>query len=262
MNLSLRGLALMSIAVPLTFAAVGVGYAFGPELWDYVASARQSQQRDFGISKRGLVYRLSASEPTRFALSKPVEEFRMLTSPALAPDVDLGVHGVRYGVQVRLLAADGSEIRSERIFARSIPIDDIDEEGYLPRFFRNRNEEVGVQDETVFQSAIPVASVELTSLPSDAEVTGVDARVYERRPFLSTGALAAFLRRSPEEQRAMARADAFPIAMMSDDEKANLAANLWRPVGPVGIEGRDYTVLVMYEAEAPDEDEELSGGGS
>ena len=37
-------------------------------------------------------------------------------------------------------------------------------------------------------------------------------------------------------------------------ELANLAGNLWRPVGPVGIEGRDYDALVIYEADRADEE--------
>jgi hypothetical protein len=96
---------------------------------------------------------------------------------------------------------------------------------------------------------VPFSRVEVTLQDSDQMVVGVDTRVYERRPVSAGDGRAVFLRRSKEERAALTAFSPFPPEMLSASEIANLASNLWRPLGPIGIEGRDYDALVIYEAD-------------
>ncbi|MDG6079407.1 hypothetical protein E3U23_09405 [Erythrobacter litoralis] len=115
------------------------------------------------------------------------------------------------------------------------------------RYHRNSNLQIALQDEAVIETSEPVSKVELTALDLAIGVASIDARVYERLPFIGTTALSTFQRRSVKEQAAMARADAFPPELLSDAERSSLIGNRWRVVGPAGISGRDYLVSVVYE---------------
>ena len=94
----------------------------------------------------------------------------------------------------------------------------------------------------VIESAVPAARVEVEALDTDSAMLGVDLRLYEQQPAL------AFRRLSRREQRKLAAANAFPIDMLTREEMSYLARNHWRPVGPQGIEGRDYEAFVLYES--------------
>jgi hypothetical protein len=106
---------------------------------------------------------------------------------------------------------------------------------------------VAGMDDVVIAAPSPVVRAEWRLVAADSKIIGVDIRVYERQPLLASNAVTSFHRRSAEEQAKLAEANAFSPDMLTNDEITNITSNMWRPLGPVGIAGRDYRPMVLYE---------------
>ena len=202
------------------------------------------------------MYRLDSNRPTSFSFSQPVDLFKLIVHPTVAEIDRARAAGFIYGFEVRLFDSEGAEIERREIFFHAHPPDTVFSSGLRWRFFRNRPELVAGQDSIEIASDVRVADIEMSALESDDAVIGIDVRLYERRPFLGQQAIASFRRQSEMAQDALAGANAFPPDMLTAEEMNNLGLNQWRPVGPVGIAGRDYLSLVVYEATLPGLSEE------
>ena len=222
------------------------GGRYGPQLGSYLNQARLSTAQEARFASRAIVYRLEPDRPISFTFSQPVNLFKLIVHPTVTEEHRAYAPGFVYGFNIRLF----------EIFFHADPPDEVFVSGLRWRFFRNRPELVAGQDSIEIWSDERVASIEIVALESDAAVTGIDVRLYERRPFLGQQAIASFRRLSEEEQMALAGANAFPPDMLTADEMNYIGLNQWRPVGPVGIAGRDYLSLVVYEGMLPSGEEE------
>jgi hypothetical protein len=240
-------LALVIVAVPLAW----VSWVFSATLTRYFTVAQATTGYDLRVSKRLITYRLKPQTTVTFAFSRPLTLFRVLSCAALEPGVAETESGWAYGYTVETLDSTGKTIAKHEVHSRTVVHDRENQEAEKIRFYRGADAAITLDDNALIASERPVAMVRLSLLPSDPGIIGIDARVYERRPFVGTSALAAFRRRSPEEQAELSHANAFPADLLTPEEMANIARNQWRPIGPVGIEGRDYTMLVMYEQSRP-----------
>ena len=234
-------------AILAALAAYG-GWAWAVPLARYLVAAQDSTQMDLRIVGRTLAYRLERDRPMTFVLSQPADEVKLLAHAAVV-EPSRASEGAYYTLRVALFDAQGAEIAKYRRTLLSGRDD-----GYLPdgrarRFYRASGQEIWGQDQLVIQDDQPFTRVEVTLEDAENMVAGVDARLYEQRPVSAGDGRAVFLRRSSEERAALTAFSPFPPEMLSESEIANLAGNLWRPVGPVGIEGRDYNALVIYEAD-------------
>ncbi len=240
-------MALAILAAPLAW----VSWTFAPKFAKYLTTSRATTGYDIRVSRRLITYRLIPSKPVSFAFSKPVTLFRILSSAALASGENERENGWVYGYRVEMLDSLGKLIGTHDVYSRSVIRDRLNLEEDRIRFYRGESASITLDDNALISSETPVAAVRVTPLPYGQGVVGIDARVYERRPFIGNSALAAFRRRSPEEQAELARANAFPTEFLTEQEMMNIARNQWRPVGPLGIDGRDYRLLVMYESKKP-----------
>lgn len=234
-------------AILAALAAYG-GWAWAVPLARYLVAAQDSTQMDLRIVGRTLAYRLERDRPMTFVLSQPADEVKLLAHAAVV-EPSRASEGAYYTLRVALFDAQGAEIAE---YQRTLLSGRDD--GYLPdgrarRFYRASGQEIWGQDQLVIQDDQPFTRVEVTLEDAENMVAGVDARLYEQRPVSAGDGRAVFLRRSSEERAALTAFSPFPPEMLSESEIANLAGNLWRPVGPVGIEGRDYNALVIYEAD-------------
>ena len=242
-------------AILAALAAYG-GWAWAVPLARYLVAAQDSTQMDLRISGRTLAYRLEQDRPMTFGLSQPADEVKLLAHAAVV-DPSRASEGAFYTLRVTLFDAQGAQIAEYRRTLLSGRDD-----GYLPdgrarRFYRAGEQEIWGQDQLVIRDDKPFTRVEVTLEDAENMVAGVDARLYEQRPVSAGDGRAVFLRRSREERAALTAFSPFPPEMLSASEIANLAGNLWRPVGPVGIEGSDYDALVIYEADRAAEEAEL-----
>ncbi|WP_427969094.1 hypothetical protein [Altererythrobacter sp.] len=237
----------------LMLAAIAAltGREYGLPIANYIAGARNSTAQDARFATRALVYRLPEQSPLSFTFSQPLTLFKLLIQPAVNADDHGRASGFVYGVKIHMYDATGAEVGAQEVYLHADSPDEVFASGEKWRFFRDRPEMVAGQDEILVESELPFVQADIEVLDEDQGVLGVDLRAYEQRPFLGSQAISAFLRRSKAEKRSLAAANAFPSDMLTQDEMTFLAANHWRPVGPTGIEGRDYQAFVLYEALLP-----------
>ena len=245
--MSLSRLGQLCGAMLLLMAAAAAGLLYGPAVWRYVADARFSTTVDADIDSRSLVYRLEPDKPVTFVFSQPVNDVRLLAQTAVARSSRADPAGFAYVLEVRLFASTGEEVLRRQFSLHSDAPDTVYATGENWRFFRDRPEMVAGMDDVVIASPSPVVRSEWRLVRADPKILAVHIRVYERQPLLTSNAITSFHRRSAEEQARLAEANAFPPEMLTDEEIANITANMWRPLGPVGIAGRDYRPMVLYE---------------
>ena len=117
------------------------------------------------------------------------------------------------------------------------------------RVYRGSDEIVAPSDEARVTHSRPFAAVRLVSGSGDPDIVAIDVRVSERRPLIESVAATAFHRFSQDDKARLSLPNAFPPALLTAAERSNIAINQWRPVGPTGIDGRDYRMRVLYEEE-------------
>lgn len=245
--MSLSTLMRLGLVLLLLAAAAGVGLVYGPAIARYVADAQNSTTVDADIDGRAIVYRLEQGQPVTFVFSQPVDQVRLLAQTAVDRKDRADPAGFVYALEVRLFSGDGEEVSRQRFDLHSDAPDTVYATGENWRFFRNRPEMVAGMDDVVVAAPSPVVRAEWRLVEADPKILAVDIRVYERQPLLASQAITSFHRRSAEEQAKLAEANAFPPDMLTNEEIANITANMWRPLGPVGIAGRDYRPMVLYE---------------
>jgi hypothetical protein len=207
------------------------------------------------ISRRVISYRLDPGRATVFRFSQPIHQVRLITLPIIAPGQAMPGQGWTYGIRAELLDASGRGIVTRQLYTFSFLFAKDGSHRGPWQFYRGRNELVGLSNEVRLSSATPFSGMRLLTGTTDRGVIGVDARVYERRPIIASAAQSAFVRLSPGERKRLSRSNAFPADMLTSQERINISVNQWRPVGPAGIDGRDYNMGVLYENE-----DEVSGG--
>lgn len=206
-----------------------------------------ADRRELGGTTRTLVYRVPNEGVLRFNFSRPAELVKIISQPNIAPEAWGERGNWIYGFRVLLFDESDVEIARYNVFSRSLHPRRLRPFKRPVRFRRDSDEQIGLQDEAVIVSPVPAVRMELTALTSDPAVRSIDARIYERLPFIGDTAQSAFLRRSVEDQGSLARADAFPPELLNDAERSALMVNRWKVIGPSGISGRDYQVSVFYE---------------
>lgn len=257
--MTLTGLSRMMAFCVLAAMAAWGGREYAVPLASYLADARNSTARDSKISDRSLAYRVPAGGPLVFAFSQPVELAKIMVHPAVAEKDRAVAQGFVYGLRITWFDAAGEELASYDKYLQAAAPDEVFVSGENWRFFRTRPELIAEQDQVIMESPVPASRLQIEVIDRDPAIIGVDLRLYERRPFLGTNTIASFQRLSKRSKDELAEANAFPADMLTREEKYYLGLNAWRPVGPVGIAGRDYEGLVLYEAKLTPSDRATGG---
>ncbi len=250
------------LAVGAIILAVGVGsWMTSPRIAELLGASEEGARDRVALSDRTLVYRLKDARTTRFVFSQPSTIARVLSTPAIAEAVwDDGTRW-SYGYRVTLRDSGDNMVASHDIYSSAANPANLEEPLNIVRFTRGGTGGIGTQDQAVIASDTPFVAMDIGPLPSDKGVDAVYVRAYERRPFLGgAAALAAYRRRSDDEREVLTRANAFPERFISNAERQNSVINQWRPLGPSGISGRDYDVLVMYKGTLDSEAEDGDDG--
>lgn len=199
------------------------------------------------IARRVIAYRLDPVRPTLFRFSQPVSSTRIITQPILKSGSASPGEGWNYSIKVELLDERGTVIETQDIYSRSVLFESSGKRRGPVRYYRGEEGLVAPADEVRIATSRPFAAVRILTGPADADVIAIDVRVGERRPLNASAAESAFARFSPEERVRMGAANAFPPELLTREERTAIAINQWRPIGPVGIDGRDYQMMVLYE---------------
>lgn len=246
--MSLTFLGRFALFVVLALMSAWAGREYALPLASYLAEAQDSTARDTKISGRSLAYRVPSDKPLSFAFSQPVDLAKILVHPAVGEAQRANGDGFVYGLRIRWFDAAGEELAAYEQYFHSAAPDEVFSSGENWRFFRTRPELIAEQDQIIAESPMPATRLEIEVIDPDPGIVGVDLRLYERRPFLGANSTATFERMSDEDKDWLAEANAFPADMLSREEKYYLGLNAWKPIGPLGIAGRDYEGLVLYEA--------------
>ncbi len=227
------------------------GFGFGTVQRLNAAKAGQASR----IARRVITYRLDPVRPTLFRFSQPVTATRILTQPILAPDSAKPGKAWTYSVRVELLDEQGKVIAIHLVHSRSILLERSGKRRGPLQYYRGSNDQVALTDEVRIGANRPIIAIRVVAGQVDPDVIAIDIRVGERRPLTSAAADSAFARFNPEDRARLAAANAFPAELLTREERSAIAVNQWRPIGPVGIDGRDYRMMVLYE------EEQLDGSG-
>jgi hypothetical protein len=246
-TISLSSIGRLVIIALILIPIVGVGGYYRRDLQRVFAGTAPAAHGGGGVAKRVIVYRLDTQRPTVFRFSNPAKLVRILTQPVLLNRSPRAGEAWPYAIKAELIAADGSIIAEHEVHSQAIYLDSKGQLSGSQRFFRNSANIVAVADEVSIASDRPAAILRITLAQSDKSIADIDVRVYEQRPITVSAAESAFYRLSPGDQNRTARPNAFPPTMLTRDERVNLAMNQWYPIGPQGVEGRDYQMLVAYE---------------
>ena len=88
--------------------------------------------------------------------------------------------------------------------------------------------------------------IRLRLVKKDREVTDVLLRIYKIEQNAQAEELYNWQRLSIPKRVKQARGNVYPYDFLSDEEKINLINRRWRPIGPLGIPGKDYHVRNLY----------------
>jgi hypothetical protein len=246
MSLSLLAKGLVFLCLALIAGVSGSKYA--APIAAYVTDARDVTARDARISKRSIAYRIPQDGKLVFAFSQARSTAKILVAPSVGEEVRALEEGFVYGIRVRWIGSEDQILSSHDVYLQADSPDTVYTSGEKWRFFRTRPELVAEQDQLLVESPEPAARLELEGFDIDGGIVGIDVRVFEQRTYLGNQSLAAFRRLSDDTRAVLAAPNAFPADMLSEEEEFYLGKNHWRALGPVGRNGRDYTMLVLYEA--------------
>ncbi|UOR16560.1 hypothetical protein [Qipengyuania aquimaris] len=204
-------------------------------------------------ARRTMVYRLDSERGTVFTFTGERQQVRLLSSVGIAANAATDTEGWIYGFRISFLSGTGDVLGEYDIYSQAM-LPEMMEEGGPLRFLRTSDERISTPDETFIEAPEGTARTSIIALDTDEGVTGIDVRVYERQPLTDAGAMVAFLRRSPGEQRRLTSGSAFPPDTLGENEMRTVARKSWRPIGPGGIAGEAYDLVVIYEVD-PEDDE-------
>ncbi len=203
----------------------------------------------YGDARSSLIYPLR-SEPTAFVFSRPQQRVRILTNAELRA----GMSEPRYGFLIEALDPAGEVVWQREIYARSIPLFVRDRrEQLVPHVFLTEKGSLTLSaaDVTLVDFGTPVSAIRLTSRATDRGSGRILARVQEQRPLSRRQMEVGWLRLSEEERAQLTAGNPLGPGLTSHAERQRLLAERWMPVGPSGIEGRDYLQTVLYERNGP-----------
>ncbi len=256
--MSLTGFGKLLMVIAMLGVSGWTGREYAVPVFTYLTEGRSINVRDARISKRSITYRIPSEDAVTFAFSQPVDKAKLLVHLSVDEELHDLKGGFVYGLRMRWLAADGKQISTSEAYFQAAPPDEVYESGVIWRFFRTRAELVAEQDSLIVESPKSATWLEVEAFDLDPGIIGIDVRVFEQRSYIGNQSLLIFERLSEDSKALLTEANAFPLDMLSDQEKVSLGRNFWRPVGPLGIDGRDYTKLVLYEA-AIEHDEPAPG---
>lgn len=201
------------------------------------------------VAQPSLVYPLRRL-PSKFVLSRPQERVRILTNAELRP----GATEPHYGFVVEALDARGATAWRREIHVRTLPLFVRNRRGKLvPHVFLAEPGalQLSAADATLIDFGRPVSALRLRATSKDLGVGRVLARVQEQRPMSPRQLEVGWQRLNEDAKAQLTAGNPLGSALTGEDERQRLLIQRWSPVGPAGVEGRDYLQTILYERHGP-----------
>lgn len=216
-----------------------------PYFFYWQAVANNSDLNSLSTADRSIVYPLRI-KPTEFVLSRPSEQIRILSNGAMRDPNS----NVLYALGVQALDEDGNIILDRTFHLRSnIRYVRGSTKLLLPAAsIRPRNNLIpSAGDATIIMFPRPVTKILLREVKLGDGVGRILARVQEQRPVSERQIKVGWQRLAPAEKEEISAGSPLGHAMLTEAEKQQLLISRWNPVGPSGVEGRDYLQVMLYE---------------
>lgn len=240
----------MRIAGRLLFAALIL--ALGAFLFVFARASFAQLRRDarpaarvYGEAQPSLVYRLR-QRPTLFVFTRPQQRVRLLTNSELRKRTT----DPHYSVIVEAIGENGEVVWRRDIHARTVQLFVRRSNGRrVPHAFTPQRDGLvaSAGDDTLIDFAQPVSAVLLREGTRAPGVETILARVQEQRPISQRQLQVGWQRLTRAEQEQFAAGNPLGSAFVSADERRRMLISRWHPVGPAGVEGRNYIQTTLYE---------------
>jgi len=205
----------------------------------------RSAARSYGEAQPSLVYALGP-RPTLFVFTRPQQQVRLLTNAELYKRT----RDPHYSVIVEALNGDRQIVWRRDIHARTVGFMVRLSNGRLvPRAFTPELDGLvsSAGDESLIDFPRPVAAVRLIEGVRAPGVSKILARVQEQRPLSNRQLQVGWQRLTRSEQELLTEGNPLASALVGADERRRLLIRRWHPVGPAGVDGRDYHQTTLYE---------------
>ncbi|NOQ34597.1 MAG: hypothetical protein GQ569_01715 [Methylococcaceae bacterium] len=247
-----------------------------PYLWDdsqeYLEKLKSEQDLSSSKAATRIVYPLNNKDWIAFPIPEGSNKVRMISNAHIAKIKHIPPDSIwRYSLNYQLLAADGSlleenvyhqrtrltvykNVKKGRNFSNFYPNDK--EESYYANFYASDKDIVldGRVIHLSLHTIKKVASIRVRLNDFQADIKGVAVRVYAPVKISSHRVKKLWGRLSLDEKEALAKGSVFPASLLSEYEKINLLKNQWQPLGPLGIETKDYESKTLYTLKNISED--------
>ncbi|MDJ0840332.1 MAG: hypothetical protein QNK37_27730 [Acidobacteriota bacterium] len=226
-------------------AALLTWAAYGPKP-DWTQTDEQNQWTRPADAVGAITYQLQTDRWTRFPVPPGTQTVRCIFNANLPGSVES--QDLRFRVAWRWLDGRGRELGGENYSLRTVNQDChpgcgnqstlfYDQSGLSPMEGRRLTLHVGELPGQAAQLALRLES-------ADAPLTTIAARVYVPDTNTDVSASEIWQSLSRRERRQLLAENA--LGRLDEAERENLLRNRYRPVGPVGMEGRDYRSRRLY----------------
>lgn len=236
-------------------AALWVG---GPPVWraarTFYGTIQQKSQVDDG-AQASTAYVVSQDRPLEFRLSGHADLVRLRVHALLPQSTGLGdASSAAFALRIEFLDANDNPLHEQIYHVRSIVgryLDAVTGELFALNL---------VDDPAYAVAGVNLIPLNLTAWPSaqgvrialagaDAGIAEVGLRLYEPEA-IPEHSIERFWQRLSERQRMrLAEGNVYPHNLLTSAERAAVLSQRWRPVGPAGVQDRDYRVRNLFARE-------------
>lgn len=205
-----------------------------------------------GTAQTSVAYVLSPDRWTRFPLSGPQQSVRLVSHADVAaayrddPEAEF-----RYAYAVQVTDGRGAVLREAVLHQRAQVAalrDRGSGEAFTTAAYADAEEIPTAANAVVLaiEDLPRAAEVRVRRISAAPEVRRASVRVYERTPVNERRLAVQWERLTPEQRLRIAEGNAYPPALLTEAERTNLLRRQWKPIGPSGVEGRDYRSRSLF----------------
>ena len=219
---------------------------------------RSSAPSDIEQARASTFFPLGREQWINFDIPKQSDLYRFYAHAALKPGIE--DRPVRYTVDYQWLDQQGSllEERQHHITTRANALqtdfDDISTGNVLQgvRFYDHQRS-VPSRDHALYfnsgrQPEARLLRLRVAAMDDYIEQIGIRPFQQYHRPQESVDL--SWQRMSLEQRELISRGSLYPTFLLSEYERKNLLSSYWKPIGPLGVLEKDYSIGTLYQLDA------------
>ncbi|MBT3093519.1 MAG: hypothetical protein KME58_11550 [Candidatus Thiodiazotropha sp. (ex Lucina pensylvanica)] len=201
-------------------------------------------------TRSSIAYGLDDGQWTVFLLTGHADMLRIVTNAIVGrPLVEAPEEGWLYALDYRLLDGAGRELESGEFYHRT----------RIRQYRDMTSGEVVNQNAFLTADRVPsdsrvhimpliesAAKLMLKVKSMDAPLQAITVRIYEPEQYTELKLDAAWRKLTSSQRVRLARGSVYNPELLLAKERRNLLRNSWKPLGPLGVQGRDYRVHKLF----------------